>query len=199
MTITYHNYHTIRIPVPDTYQRIGIAMSGGLDSTLLAKLLLPFLDITRVTVYTVDLKKSVDAVKHILNTLNATVNHVVLPDPKNPNGALSSSFTEVSKDVDYFYTGTTTNPPWAFEIPAGQKPMRYCKEQYQNMFMPFGATTKEHLVELFMSTDASDLLSLTHTCTQRPQGSAACGSCFACRERIWAFAIANYVDCVTYE
>lgn len=190
---------TIRIPVPTTYERIGIAMSGGMDSTLLASILSQHLDSSKVTVYTVDLKTSVQSVRDILSHLNFNANHVVLPDPQNPNGALSPSFLEVCKTVDYFYTGITMNPPWADAIPDGQKPHRFNKVQYQNMFMPFGLATKRDLVELMMKTESQSLLPLTHTCTERAHGSLSCGICFACRERKWAFSELNTSDIVQYE
>jgi 7-cyano-7-deazaguanine synthase in queuosine biosynthesis len=201
ITLKHHHVgkHTIFIPVPDTYTCIGLAMSGGMDSTLLAKLLLPFLDHSKVTVYTVDLKNSVQTVKSILAELGANVQHVTLADPKNPNGALSPTFLDLCKELDFFYTGITMNPPWADAIAEGQKPKRFDKVQYQNMFMPFGTSTKDQLVELFMSTGDFKLLQLTHTCTERPQGNKACGTCFACRERIWAFDQTHYFDYVTYE
>jgi hypothetical protein len=190
---------TVSIPVPTTYERIGIAMSGGMDSTLLVSLLSEHLDSSKVTVYTVDLKTSVQSVRDILAHFNFNANHVVLPDPKNPNGALSPSFLEVCKTVDYFYTGITMNPPWADSIPDGQKPHRFNKVQYQNMFMPFGLVTKRDLVELMIKTGRESLLPLTHTCTERERGSLSCGLCFACRERKWAFSEHNVTDKVQYE
>jgi 7-cyano-7-deazaguanine synthase in queuosine biosynthesis len=189
----------IRIPVPVDYTRIGVAMSGGMDSMVLMSELATQLDPSKVTVYTVDLKTSVSTVAEILKALDFPAQHVVLPDPKNPNGALSPSFLEVCKTEDYFYTGITMNPPWADAIPDGQKPHRFNKVQYQNMFMPFGLSTKRDVVELMVKTGRQSLLPLTHTCTERPQGSLSCGTCFACRERQWAFDALNIQDVVEYE
>lgn len=189
----------VRIPVPAEYTRIGVAMSGGMDSMVLMAELSRELDPSKVTVYTVDLKTSVSTVAEILKALNFPAEHVVLPDPKNPNGALSPSFLEVCKTVDYFYTGITMNPPWADAIADGQKPHRFNKVQYKNMFMPFGLSTKKDVVELLFKHNYEQLLPLTHTCTERPQGALSCGTCFACRERIWAFDALNIKDVVKYE
>lgn len=180
---------------------IGIAMSGGMDSTVLADILFSRVgvDYTKYTVYTVDLKSSVNTVKAILDYLEVAPKHVILPDPKNVNGALSNTFLEVCKEVDYFYTAITKNPPWADSIPDGQKPHRFNKVRYQNMFMPFGMTDKSDIVRLANQIHSMELVKMTHTCTERAHGSKSCGTCFACRERIWAFQEAGVEDTVEYE
>jgi asparagine synthetase B (glutamine-hydrolysing) len=72
---------TINVFIPDEYDTIGIAMSGGLDSTLLANLVLPFVDQSKVTVFTVEQKNNVKTVKRILAECGFKVkDHIVLQD-----------------------------------------------------------------------------------------------------------------------
>jgi 7-cyano-7-deazaguanine synthase in queuosine biosynthesis len=188
---------TIEIPIPETYKRIGIAMSGGMDSTLLASLLFPHLDDSKVTVYTVDLRESKEFVKGILAKLGVNPAIEIVADPKNPNGALSPQFQEIMPTVDYFYTGTNQNPPWADSIEEGKKPFRYIKTQWKNMLTPFGVSYKSHIVDLYFSQGKADLLPLTHTCTQ--EETASCGLCFACKERKWAFGVVGQEDVIVYD
>jgi 7-cyano-7-deazaguanine synthase in queuosine biosynthesis len=170
---------TINVFIPDEYDTIGIAMSGGLDSTLLANLVLPFVDQSKVTVFTVEQKNNVKTVKRILAECGFKVkDHIVLQDPKLDNGALSPTMVTISTTVDYFYTGTNKNPPWADSIHPSKKPNRANMIKYNNMMMPFGLIEK---------TD------------ERPQGTKSCGTCFACRERKWAFDILKLTDIVDYE
>lgn len=186
---------SIEIPVPKTYDKIGIAMSGGMDSALLASLLFPHLDESKVTVYTVDLGDSVYFVKDILAKLGVNPELVVVRNPMNDNGALSPQFQQICNEVDYFYTGTTNNPEWASTWV--KKPLRYVKTRWQNMLMPFGVSYKSHIADLYFKLNKQDLLPLTHTCTERLKSS--CGKCFACVERKWAFEQINQEDVVVYE
>jgi 7-cyano-7-deazaguanine synthase in queuosine biosynthesis len=188
---------TIEIPIPETYEKIGIAMSGGMDSTLLASILFEHLDDSKVTVYTVDLRDSKEFVKNILAKLGVNPKIEIVPDPKNTNGALSPQFQKIMEQVDYFYTGTNQNPRWADAIENGKKPFRYVKTQWKNMLTPFGVSYKSHIVDLYFTLGKTDLLPYTHTCTQRAQSS--CGVCFACAERKWAFESIERQDIVEYE
>lgn len=188
---------TIEIPIPETYEKIGIAMSGGMDSTLLASILFEYLDDSKITVYTVDLRDSKVFVQNILTELGVNPKIEIVADPKNPNGALSPQFQEIMTTVDYFYTGTNRNPQWADAIEEGKKPYRYVKTEWKNMLLPFGTSYKTHITDLYFSLGKTDLLPLTHTCTERT--TTSCGKCFACLERKWAFDSLGYKDVVEYE
>jgi 7-cyano-7-deazaguanine synthase in queuosine biosynthesis len=191
---------TINVFIPDEYDTIGIAMSGGLDSTLLANLVLPFVDQSKVTVFTVEQKNNVKTVKRILAECGFKVkDHIVLQDPKLDNGALSPTMVTISTTVDYFYTGTNKNPPWADSIHPSKKPNRANMIKYNNMMMPFGLIEKTDILYLLQASNLMHLLPYTHTCTERPQGTKSCGTCFACRERKWAFDTLKLTDIVDYE
>jgi len=187
----------LHIHIPIKYNKIGIAMSGGMDSTLLAYYLLKEIDHKKVVVYTVDLGNSYEYVNRILDELNVICEVRLINNPKNPNGVLSPIFTKALDEVDYFYTGTTMNPEWADKIPEGQKPYRYIKTEWKNMHMPFGTSLKTNIVDLYYQEQLFDLLKLTHTCTEKIDSH--CGLCFACRERWWAFNKLGLQDCVEYE
>lgn len=190
----------MNIDLPKYGEKIGLAMSGGMDSALLAYVLFEAQKVIgfELTVYTVDLGNSIKYVKDILNFIGVNPEIKLIPNPKNPNGALSPQFIEIMETVDRFYTGTTRNPDWADSIPAGEKPHRYVKIQWRNLYMPFGTSSKDAIVALYfeMELDKS-LLPLTHTCTERLDTN--CGVCFACRERKWAFDASLNKDCITYE
>jgi len=190
----------MKINLPVYGENVGIAMSGGMDSALLAYVLFEAQKSIgfNLTVYTVDLGNSIKYVKDILNFIGVSPEIKLIPNPKNPNGALSPQFIEIMETVDRFYTGTTRNPDYADAIPEGEKPYRYVKTQWRNLYMPFGIYTKDTIVDLYfeMGLDKT-LLPLTHTCTERLDTN--CGVCFACVERKWAFDATNQKDCITYE
>lgn len=202
MIIEYNSLgNKIELDIPDDAMHLGLAMSGGMDSALLCHMLLDNMrKWQKLTIFTVDLKDSKLFVDTILKSFDTNIEIEIktIPDPKNPNGALTPQFKELAKTVDYFYTATTALPPWADGIPAGQKPRRYLETRWQNVITPFGIYDKTIVVDLYKRLGLlGSLLPLTHTCTER--ASTNCGQCFACRERQWAFIIQGIEDCLEYE
>lgn len=193
MILTYNSLGTsVEIPVPDTYNSIGIAMSGGMDSTLLLALMMPHLDLSKITAYTVDRRRSTDVVKRVLAHLGADIPVLPKEDPQLPTGVLRSVFVQARTEVDYFYTGTNKNPAWADDLPGGRKPVRYPDVSNGNVLMPFAKSLKTEILELYRQNDMLDLLALTYTCTENPD--TPCNACFACHERTWAFDTLGMID-----
>lgn len=183
--------------IPEPGKKIGICMSGGLDSTILACLLLKHIPVEDIKVFTFDLTKSVATVKRIFQYWDIEPEHEILPNPGNFNGSLAPIMLEKAKTVDFLYTGINQNPPWADSIPDGEKPHRYKKHQHENIIMPFATLYKNDIVDLCYALGEDDMvMPFTYTCTESTTQS--CGTCFACRERKWAFKEAGRQDIIKY-
>jgi 7-cyano-7-deazaguanine synthase in queuosine biosynthesis len=196
-TLRYLSFgHTIEIFIPEQYESIAFCMSGGMDSALLAALVMPHLDLSRVTVYTIDKGTAVEYVAGILQKLNVAVTHKHLKLVERPNGEIAPDLESLTYSHNCVYTGSTANPDWADLIPEGQKPKRNVDVSWRNMMFPFGKTQKNVTLDIMKQTDNLHLLPYTHTCTERPYTN--CGVCFACRERKWAFEQNQMLDVLKY-
>lgn len=82
--------------------------------------------------------------------------------------------------------GCTKNPPNLPEGPARPKTVR------KDVVQPFYNLTKKDTVRLAIELGLTDLMELSHTCTESKL--LRCGECWQCRERAWGFAVNNYTD-----
>jgi len=60
------------------------------------------------------------------------------------------------------------------------------------VLFPFNHLYKYHTVDAFFKLGISDLIDLTHSCTQ--EFTSRCGKCYHCLERQWAFDELNQID-----
>lgn len=176
--------------------KIGVLLSGGMDSALLLYLLAKNFpnDIQPITV-----PKHDGAAKYVNPILtwieNAT--HRSINDPiiiGNPDlhhsmivgDALRRCFNH--KLADVFYVGDNQYPEDV--LPNGPKRIKML-----GVYYPFFNWYKTDIVMKYASENIFDLLPLTHTCTERAVGR--CNNCWQCKERIWAFAECNIQDLTT--
>ena len=177
---------------------IGIFLSGGLDSSVLAYLVLSLKarHKTNNELYFFTVKKHDNSEvysKKVLSYLKEKFsedikNHIFVGDPSLYHGyVVLSGILEASKyDLDIFLLADTTNPPHLTNGPA-----RY-RSQYEKVYQPFFDLNKDKTVEIAIQENILDLIKITHSCTQLK--IKRCNNCWQCSERKWAFEQNNISD-----
>jgi hypothetical protein len=203
------------------YNNIGIMISGGLDSALLAYLLH---DIkykqnrtTKLNFFVVP--KPDGSVMHATNVINyldmhfnqsASELHIVgNPEGLHHSKMLTSGLIRAIKDFDceVFLTAVTTNPEQAtppeqllnyeygkFLEPDGTPyngPVRV-KANHPRVIDAFWDYTKQDTVKIIKDMNLTELVKITHTCTGSK--TIRCNKCWQCCERAWAFAKNDFID-----
>lgn len=74
---------------------------------------------------------------------------------------------------------------------SGCEPQRI-KSTYDHVKQPFFNFTKDRILDLFYTNGVSDLLKITHSCTEQSRGR--CNQCWQCNERSWAFNQLGLID-----
>lgn len=94
--------------------------------------------------------------------------------------------------INFAFVGDQQSVPEPYHV-EGLYPNRYLQNPYPNYLgMPFLHLDKSHTIDLHYRLDTTDLLVLSHSCTQRTDGR--CGKCYHCNERSWAFQRLGKID-----
>lgn len=198
----------------EKYHSIGVMVSGGLDSTLLAYLLHDIKNKTNKTnqIHFFVVPRPDDSTIHAERIVNYLDSHFNMKSVINIVGSgdvhhskqLTSGLKEVIEkyDCDIFLTATTTNPPeklpgyayGQFKDSDGtvyDGPSRV-KSWHPKVFDIFWDYNKKDTVKLIKDLNLTELMNITHTCT----GSKLlrCSKCWQCCERAWGFSQNNFED-----
>jgi hypothetical protein len=201
--------------VLEKYHKIGLMVSGGLDSSLLAYLLLHFkyknqknneivfFVVPRPDDSVVHVNRVVDYLDNHFNQPKSTI-HIVGTGELHHSKQVTSGMKDavLNYDCDIYLSSTTTNPPellpnyeyGKFREPDGTPyngPIRK-KSWHPKLIDIFWDYTKEDTVKIVKDMNLVEIMNLTHTCT----GSKLlrCEKCWQCCERAWAFNKNNFVD-----
>jgi hypothetical protein len=174
----------------------GFLISGGLDSALLlyaaltlkTKLKLP----GTYSVFTVP--RYDDSVVHscrILNWLNdkfhSKLELIVVGNPdEHHSRQVLSGIHEAGAQCNLVILGDTQNPPHL-----SNGPLR-SKGTSPRLIQPFFTWTKKDTVRLAIELNLTELMELTHTCTESK--TLRCNNCWQCKERAWGFSENNFID-----
>lgn len=195
----------------DKYQKIGILISGGLDSSLLAYLLhdikyktsrtntFEFFVVPRPDDSVTHVNRVVDYIDHHFNQTKSTINVVGSGDVHHSKQVTSGIKQAIfNYDCDIYVNAITTNPPVTFSntysSPTGipyQGPVRV-KSYHPKLIDVFWDYTKKDLVKVIKDYDLTEMSDLTHSCAGSK--SIRCNACWPCCERAWAFAENNFTD-----
>jgi hypothetical protein len=193
--------HTVSVDW-DSEKRIGIMLSGGLDSAVLLSAMLHAaresgkkLNIQPFTVI-----KTEGGFKYVSNIIPYLRNEFGLdiPDTKLVgDGTLHhtqinmSAYREIfGKDLsDVVYIGTNQIPP---EIFPGLAPVRVQQIDTPKIKAPLLHGRKNHTVDLAIQLGQQKLFEMTHSCTEQAYGS--CNRCWQCHERAWGFKQLGLAD-----
>lgn len=198
----------------EKYHSIGLFVSGGLDSTLLAYLLhdlsqkknlnnnFKFFVVPRPDDSVIHVNRIVDYIGKHFNV--GTTIHVVGTGDTHHSKQVTSGIREAIENYycDIFLSSITKNPSeklpnyayGTFLEPDGTPydgPIRK-KSWHPKLLDPFLDYTKEDTVKLIKDYNLVDIMNLTHTCTGSK--SIRCNRCWQCCERSWAFDKNNFTD-----
>ena len=199
----------------DRYQKIGLLVSGGLDSSLLAYLLhdikyktnrtntFEFFVVPRPDDSVVHVNRVVDYIDRYFNQPKSTINIVGSGDLHHSKQVTSGIREAIfNYDCDIYLSSITTNPPVplpnykydTFLEPDGTPyngPVRK-KSYHPKLIDVFWDYTKKDTVKIVKDYDLVEIMELTHTCTGSK--STRCNACWQCCERAWAFAENDFID-----
>jgi tRNA(Ile)-lysidine synthase TilS/MesJ len=199
---------------------IGISISGGIDSTLLAYLLhdikykinsdvvLKFFCVPRPDDSMIHAQRIVDYIDQQFNQPPSIIHSVGTGDLYHSE-QVSSGMKEAIQnyDIDILVTAVTKNPEEGDppELLPNYKynsflnsdgtyyngPIRV-KPRNPKFITPFWDITKKETVKLIKDLNLTEISKITHTCTGSK--SLRCGKCWQCCERAWAFSKNNLID-----
>lgn len=192
----FQTFKSKMLPILKIHKNIGIMVSGGFDSGLLlycCSLIKKQEDLdvefTAITVPRSD--NSAGHSRRIVDWVNSIFfKNILIDEAGNPNLHHSmqvwSGVTDRVNKHQLILMGCTTNPSHLKNGPNRPRVLR------RDVFQPFFELTKKDTVALALELGLTDLVKLSHTCTESTL--LRCGKCWQCREREWGFEENNYTD-----
>lgn len=189
-------------PLDGPYKKIGILVSGGIDSALVAYLLIkknkqknwPYIIVPfTIRRQGVSDEYSKPIVKLINKLLDVDWQLPIIIDPgdlhhsKMVGTAIDIIFYTL--DFDLVYTGTNKIPSIKL---SGLAPARTKTTRPHMLKNPLENLEKSETIRLFYEYAIEELLIITHSCTQQTVGR--CNNCWQCNERAWGFSQLEITD-----
>jgi hypothetical protein len=185
-----HDIRTLDLVLPSV-SKIGVLVSGGIDSVLLYYLLLYFKYRNNLshTIQPMIIQRPADhhVTKLMVNKVNALFGHDLLPmrlgDLSLPahqqvESAVRQAFTILG--FEYVYLGIIeVQTQHAVDITVIQVP------EILGIGYPLKNLTKRHIIDLYFKMGIQELLQYTNSCDQQNVELQPCGVCNGCRERAW--------------
>lgn len=211
--IIHNSQQDIKIELSSDIKRIGIKMSGGADSSLLAYILAkyiaeenPGLRIVPITV--VHMKKPYQLIyaKQVVKFIESVFGKIFLDhltDSCDDNSTYTSTqdalmikaYNENTIDAHFF--GGNALPPMEvvknfneeLTVPERKKTQVPQSTLYLTSYRPFINIDKQGIYELYSSLGLLDTLyPITRSCEAYTfDFSSHCGKCWWCEERMWGF------------
>jgi diphthamide synthase (EF-2-diphthine--ammonia ligase) len=188
---------SLEIVLPDNPSRIGIFVSGGIDSAILYYLLQlenknKIHDIVPLSIMRKEGSKyfSQLVIAHVNEVLNLPIQKPLivgkpnLPEDQQVKSGVIEAF---QKKFNYVYVGVIEQldihmVDWQ-HIPA---------RETGNFKTPLAGLNKSHIIDLVCRLKQESLFSITHSCSVYEIGR--CKICNGCNERSWAFEKLNIED-----
>lgn len=169
-----------RVVTINPKKKIGIAMSGGIDSWVLYNLL-P----NNVKIFNVARQDNMDTIAHISKMIGRT-DIIGYPTHTGESKIRDGLLGIVEKfDLDELYTGVNHMPPFMFfpEFDNEGCPPRPWRMNHPVIRTPFLHLYKYHIIDLANQNNID--LSNTRSCTVLPDDH--CNECWQCKERLWGY------------
>lgn len=187
-------------------KRIGIKMSGGVDSSLVAYLLVkhildkkldikiyPIIIIERLSPFQELFAKPV--IEFIENETGFYFESPFIfecaVDENKPKKMRQIESNLLKTDLDLIVAGTTQHPKTGFNEPGGPEESRVGNfpEIWDKVYIPFINKDKKELADLYKQYNLIDtLFPMTRSCVKVTENfDRHCGECWWCKERLWAF------------
>ena len=174
------------------HKKIGVMLSGGMDSALLLYLILQHKPrYLELEVYNVPNPKdnaryfSNKVIDWIEKNLGCPPINITNLESKNlsPSTLIFQPGILRKGLVDRLYSASNQNPPHLLEgAPWRRSPYLI---QEDNSHFPFITLYKKHILEIYLKYNIIDLAYITSSCTESTD--LRCNTCFQCKERAWAF------------
>ena len=189
---------TLNIWLHPLRKRVGVLVSGGMDSALLYYLLVKLNAesgfIYKITPYTIIREQgSIEYAQPIVDYVNelfglpATIIETVGDNTLSEQYQVESGCKDVLIKSNLIYLGLIEE----LEIHTiGWRPPIKWKET-ENRLYPFKDLNKSHIVDLIFQFKQEKLFELSHTCNMP---GPRCGACNGCNERRWGFEQMGYAD-----
>ena len=192
-----NDVRSLNISLPSTPSKIGVFVSGGIDSAILYYLLnLENRDsLHEIIPFSIMRKEGSKyfshlVVAHINEDLGLpVVKPIIVGKPNLPEDqqVRSGVMEAFQKGCDYVYVGVIEQLSihmvgWE-NIPANET------EKFKT---PLVKLNKSHIVDLVIKLNQQSLFNITHSCSKFELGR--CNACNGCNERSWAFEQLDYKD-----
>lgn len=180
-------------------KRYGLLLSGGIDSAVLLYLLVksnPSINLQPFTIPKTDgaYLYADPIINHINQKFSLTIPNTTQVGNPTVHHRLQSTtaIQDIFKKypVDYLFIGINQNPPELNLLPGA--PKRDTKSNDPRIVFPFVNLYKHNILEFMYSNNQTDLVDLTHSCTEQQYGR--CNKCWQCTERAWAFKQLDKLD-----
>ena len=207
MTIEYYNIGNYKFPYDPTLEKVGLKISGGADSSLIAYILgilkskgLIHSQIITMTNEHHDRPYQIDVTNRVLNYVTQKTGSVFeyrvsVFSPSTETYEINrSNIVQETKNKFGFskhYMGITANPPAESGIPPEDFERTHDNnksiiETYK--FSPWINYHKQDIANIYKELDIMDLFSITRSCETRTfDFTEHCGKCWWCKERYWGF------------
>ena len=195
------------------FEKIGLFISGGLDSSLLLELYVR--EQVNVTPYHIDRGEPLeyDAAMRVVEKINEihnldlTLEKIQIPLDPEGNGDLIKGKEILADKVECMIVGDNMHPPSDITtVTRTTIPRRLPVSQqfdYPDWELPFLHVDKSYLVKLILDLRCEWIFDLSRSCAEYyvnyedeliNQGKLRCETCFNCKERAWAFHSVGIAD-----
>ncbi len=183
--------------IVDSVEHIGVFISGGFDSTVLAALVFERSAGKHITLYTVPRYDDSAVHAHRVTQwltrkyplVKFTTVSVGNPDEHHSRQVSSGIMESLNSSKATVLLGDTAVP---VELQDGSAPVRV-KSGGPRVVQPFFDLLKTDVITLAIEGGILDEVSeISHTCTE--SRTLRCRECWQCRERAWAFSKLGLVD-----
>lgn len=195
------------------FEKIGLFISGGLDSSLLLELYVR--EQVNVTPYHIDRGEPLeyDAAMRVVEKINEihnldlTLEKIQIPLDPEGNGDLIKGKEILADKVECMIVGDNMRPPSdVTTVTRTTIPWRLPVSQqfdYPDWELPFLHVDKSYLVKLILDLRCEWIFDLSRSCAEYyinyedeliNQGKLRCETCFNCKERAWAFQSVGIAD-----
>jgi len=187
---------------------IGLSLSGGADSAVLAYILLKYSQRKIHFFTTASFNKNIITVKHSSSIIKKCIeltgnfnveHHIDYVQVQDRTEFLNNLNTKVNSGiVDIMYTGTTSIPADASNFKntlnnaiIQRRDPKLVKPLYShnnNLYHPFINLDKKDIQQLYNDLNIlTEIFPLTRSCESTVEFEKHCGHCWWCEERLWAF------------
>lgn len=184
------------MPILRKHNTIGLMLSGGLDSAVLLCLMIELMQKHRldnkIVLYTVhrtdnSATHAYNVSQHVQRKYGVKLKHKPAGTSEVPHTIQTwSGCVKAIKETDIVLTADNAVPD---HLIAEHSPQR---RRAKIIAQPFFDVYKDFIVGLAIQMNLTDIMEITHTCTETQD--IRCSECWQCKERAWAFAEHSYTD-----